>query len=169
MIRLEPLDQRYAADFDRLVEDPEVVRNTRIPSDVPPDYGATWVRRYVQGWEDGTRAGFAILDGEGSFLGFAAVVDFDAEGNQGEIGYVTAREARGKGVAQRALRLVTGWALDEAGLERVELHIDPKNPASLRVAERCGYVREGVLRSLHLKEGERSDTVIYSMLPTDPR
>ncbi len=94
---------------------------------------------------------------------------FDAEGNQGEIGYVTVREARGRGVAQRALRLVTDWALDSAGLERVELHIDPENPASIRVAERCGYVHEGVLRSLYFKEDMRSDTVIYSLLPGDPR
>ena len=44
------------------------------------------------------------------------------------------------------------------GLQRVELHIDPENEASIRVAERCGYVREGVLRSLHFKEHLRGDT-----------
>jgi RimJ/RimL family protein N-acetyltransferase len=97
------------------------------------------------------------------------VVDFDPEGNQGEIGYVVAREARGQGIAQRALRLVTDWALDAAGLERVELHIAPENVPSIRAAECCGYVREGVLRSLHFKEDERGDTVIYSLLPGDPR
>ena len=167
VIRLEPLDERFAVDFEELARDPEVVANTRIPSTVEPGYGETWLARYIDAWREGTRAGFAILDGEGGFLGFAAIVDFDAEGNQGEIGYVTAREARGKGVAQRALRLVTDWALDDAGLERVELHIDPANPASVRVAEKCGYVREGVLRSLHFKEDLRSDTVIYSLLPGD--
>jgi RimJ/RimL family protein N-acetyltransferase len=169
VIRLEPLDERYGADFDRLVEDPEVVRNTRIPSKPPPGYGTEWLGRYVDAWREGTRAGFAILDGEDALVGFAAAVDFDSEGNQGEIGYVTVREARGRGIAGRALRLVTDWALDGAGLERIELHIAPENVASIRVAERCGYVREGMLRSLHFKEGERSDTVIYSLLPGDPR
>jgi len=107
VVRLEPLDERYAVDFERLVEDPEVLRNTRVPSNPPPGFGAEWVGRYAQGWRDGTRAGFAILDGDSAFLGFTGVVDLDAEGNQGEIGYVVVREARGQGIAGRSLRLVT--------------------------------------------------------------
>ena len=41
------------------------------------------------------------------------------------------------------------------------------NAASEKVAERCGYVREGTLRSAHVKEGIRSDTGIWSRLPGD--
>jgi RimJ/RimL family protein N-acetyltransferase len=110
-----------------------------------------------------------MLTPRGEFLGFAAIVDLDLEGRQGEIGYVVTPDARGRGVATRGLRLVTGWALDELGLLRVELHIDPENTASIRVAERCAYVREGVLRSLHFKEDIRGDTAIYSLLRTDLR
>lgn len=168
-IRLEPIDERYVEDFQRLVEDPEVVRHTRVPSSPPPGFGATWVARYVDAWSEGNRAGFAILDGDGVFLGFVAVVDHDAEGAQAEIGYVVAPEARGRGIAARALGLLTEWALDDLGLQRVELRIDPENVASIRVAERCGYVREGIFRSLHFKEDLRGDTAVYSLLPGDPR
>jgi RimJ/RimL family protein N-acetyltransferase len=168
-IRLDPLDERYVADFERLLGDPVVLRNTRVPSLPPPGFASAWVGRYVQGWEDGSRAGFAIVAPEARFLGFGGVVDLDLEAAQGEIGYVVVAEARGRGVARRALRLITGWALGELGLERVELHIDPENTASIRVAERCAYVREGVLRSLHFKEGLRGDTAIYSLLRSDPR
>jgi len=168
-IRLEPIDERFVPDFERLLEDPEVVRNTRVPSSPPPDFASLWVGRSVEGWQDGSRAGFAILSPEATFLGFGGLVDLDLDAGQGEIGYVVAPEARGRGVASRALRLITGWAIDELGLERVELHIDPENTASIRVAERCAYVREGVLRSLHFKDAIRADTAIYSMLPADPR
>jgi RimJ/RimL family protein N-acetyltransferase len=168
-IRLDPLDERYVRDFERLLGDPEVVRNTRVPSSPPPGFVSAWIGRYVDGWQDGSRAGFAILSPEGAFLGFGGVVDMDLGARQGEIGYVVAREARRRGVAGRALRLITDWALDELGLERVELHIDPDNIASIRVAERCAYVREGVLRSLHFKEELRADTAIYSLLRGDSR
>ena len=47
--------------------------------------------------------------------------------------------------------------------------IDVENAASERVAERCGYVREGVMRSIHLKQGARVDAAIWSKLPSDPR
>lgn len=51
---------------------------------------------------------------------------------------------------------------------RLELWIDVVNEASKRVAERCGYVREGVLRSVYFKQGRRHDFEIWSRLPTDP-
>src|SRR4029079_2558817 len=103
------------------------IRPARVPPDPPPGFASTWVGRYVEGWREGTRAGFAVLSPEGEFLGFNAIVDLHSEGRQGEIGYVVAKEARGRGVASRSLRLVTDWALDCLGLLRVELHIDPEN------------------------------------------
>jgi len=52
--------------------------------------------------------------------------------------------------------------------ERLELRISVDNVASKRVAERCGYTRDGVLRSLYVKEGLREDTEVWSRLPGDP-
>jgi len=85
-----------------------------------------------------------------------------------ELGYVVASAARGRGVATAALGLLTDWALEELGAERLELRISVDNVASKRVAERCGYVRDGVLRSLYVKEGLREDTEVWSRLPGDP-
>ena len=52
-------------------------------------------------------------------------------------------------------------------MERIELLISVDNPASKRVAERAGYVREGVLRSLWFKQDRREDTEIWSRLAGD--
>ena len=167
-VRLEPLAAKFAPDFDRLLRDSDIVRHTRVPTKPPAGFAASWVDRYVAGWADGTRAGFAILSAaEDDFLGMAALVDLDLPARQAEIGYIVSPEARGRGVASRALRLITDWSLGPLGLERVELRIDVANTASIRVAERLGYVREGVLRSLHLKEDLRSDVAIYSRLAGD--
>ena len=63
------------------------------------------------------------------------------------MGYRLAEPARGRGVATEAVRLLAGWALGVLRLERLELMIHPENTASQRVAERCGFKREGLLRS----------------------
>ncbi len=169
-IRLEPLvDDRFVGGFAGLVADPDVVRFTRVPARAPAGFAETWVRRYVDGWAAGDRAGFAIVSEDGEFLGMAGLVALDLDANEGEIGYMVAPAARGRGVAGRALRLVTDWALDALRLARVELRIDVENESSLRVAERAGYVREGVFRSVHLKQGLRSDQAVYALLPGDPR
>jgi len=85
----------------------------------------------------------------------------------GEVGYWVKREARGRGVATRALELVARWALVEKGLGRFQLRADVANGPSQRVAEKAGFVREGVLRSALAFKGERRDVVMYSLVPDD--
>ncbi len=84
----------------------------------------------------------------------------------GHIGYWCAREARGRGVTTRALRLLCKHGLEDLRLERLELITDPDNRASQRVAEKVGFQREGVLRShlLH-PDARRRDSVMFLLLP----
>jgi RimJ/RimL family protein N-acetyltransferase len=168
VIRLEPLGEAHLSGLAALGQDPAVARNTRVPEPWPPGFERTWLDLYEQGSREGTRDGYAVVDAEtGAFLGIAGVVDIHPDANQGEIGYALAAEARGRGIATRALRLVTRYALDELRLERLELQIATDNDASIRVAEKCGYRREGILRSLYIKPGRRGDFAIYSRLRTD--
>jgi RimJ/RimL family protein N-acetyltransferase/SAM-dependent methyltransferase len=88
----------------------------------------------------------------------------------GHIGYWCAAEARGRGIATRALRRVCRYALDELELDRLELTADVENFASQRVAEKVGFQREGVVRSaLRDPEGHRRDSVRFSLLPGELR
>lgn len=82
-------------------------------------------------------------------------------------GYWLARDARGRGVATRTLRLLARWAFDHLAVARLELTCAPDNIASQRVAERCGFVREGVLRSHIRFQGGRRDSVMFSLLPSE--
>jgi len=164
-IRLEPLTAEHAAAMDALARDDDVARFTRIPVPVPDGFGSVWVERYIRGRDAGTSAAFAIADAEnGGTLGFIGLVKLDLETQEAEAGYIVSSHARGRGVATRALRLLTSWSFEELPLERIELLIDVENPASEVVAQRCGYTREGVLRWTYLKPGLRSDTIVYSML-----
>ena len=91
----------------------------------------------------------------------------DRQGRTVELGYVIAPSARGRGVATRALELLTEWAFETLGALRAELIISVENHGSKRVAQRAGYQMEGVLRSTHFKQGLRADVEIWSRLPTD--
>lgn len=167
LIRLEPLGRSDAAHYLGVIGDPDVVRFTRVPAGADEAFVRSWLGRYESGWEDGSRAGFTILGRDGGFLGFAAIVELSLEHREGEIGYLVAPAARGRGIAPRAVGLLTRWAFEELGLLRLELRIDVRNPASEKVAERAGYVRDGVLRSLHFKDGVRSDVAVWSRLSQD--
>jgi [ribosomal protein S5]-alanine N-acetyltransferase len=88
---------------------------------------------------------------------------------RGEFGYLVAARARRRGVGARALRLLARYAFEEHGLARLEAMVRPGNDASIAVAERVGFRREGLLRSYTVIRGERVDTLMLSMLPGELR
>ena len=169
MIRLEPVAVEHLSLLRSLVADPAVQRFTRIPVPPPPDFPEQWLDAYLEGREDGTRIGFAIVEDEtGEQLGMAVAPTIEPEAATAELGNGGVAAARGRGVATAALGLLTDWAFEDQGAERLELRISVDNLASKGVAERCGYVRDGVLRSLYVKEGLPVDREVSSRLPGDP-
>lgn len=69
-------------------------------------------------------------------------------------------QARGRGVASSALQLFVQWAFNELELVRMQALIEPWNEASIRVAERAGFRREGLLRRYF----KRRDVLMYAVL-----
>ena len=164
-LQLEPLTDEHRDDLDALLHDPLVLRFTRFPDPLPPDYVSVVLERYRT---DDTRQGFVARDGAGAFLGVCMVVGLDRDAQECELGYMVAPAARGRGAATEMLRQLTTYAFEELGLVRLTLHIGADNGASERVAERNGYTREGLLRNAYVKPGVRSDTSIWSKLASDP-
>jgi RimJ/RimL family protein N-acetyltransferase len=166
---LRPLAEEHLEAVGGLFDDPDVLRFTRLPVPPPPGYEREWLDRYEVGRRDGTREAFAAVDNDdGSFLGLALAVDIDREAREVELGYIVAPAARGRGVATAMLDELTRWAFAELEALRITLIIDVENSASAGVAERCGYVLEGVMRSSFLKDDVRIDAGLWSRLPSDP-
>lgn len=134
---------------------------------VPQPYTLDDARRYIQECMDAAddRRPFAITDAESGALIGSIDMHITRLG-AGHIGYWLAANARGRGLATAALRTLSRWTIEELGLGRIELATDPDNLASQRVAEKAGFQREGVLRSmLPTREGPRRDGVMFSLLP----
>jgi RimJ/RimL family protein N-acetyltransferase len=167
-VRLEPLNDAHVGAVAAMLADPDVLRFTRVPDPTPDGFAQEWLATYEAGRRDGTREAFAAIDPGGRFVGLGLAFGIDRNDGEAELGYIVAPEARGRGLGTAILRALTDWAFAEAGVQRLRLVIDVENPGSLRVAERTGYVREGVLRSVHFKGGRRIDAVLLSRLPTDP-
>jgi RimJ/RimL family protein N-acetyltransferase len=167
-VLLTPFGEPHLDAIPALVDDPDTKRFTRIPVPPPPGFAEAWLDMYERGRSDGTREAFAIVDEDGTFLGLALAPVIERDDRTVELGYVITPAARGRGVASAALRQLTDWAFAELGAERIELLISVDNEASKRVAANAGYVREGVMRSVHVKQGIREDTEIWSRLPGDP-
>lgn len=79
-----------------------------------------------------------------------------------DVGYVTMRAHRGRGISSRAVRGFTRWAFERAGIQRIEMGIKSMNRPSVAVAERAGYHGESVRRSrLSNRDGSYADELSY--------
>jgi ribosomal-protein-alanine N-acetyltransferase len=78
-------------------------------------------------------------------------------------------EARGSGVATRALGAIADWAFAAVGFHRLELDHSIQNPASCRVAVKAGFVPEGTVRARALHFDGWHDMHVHGLLADDPR
>jgi RimJ/RimL family protein N-acetyltransferase len=104
-----------------------------------------------------------IVDGN-TIVGGASLTNYDTFRDRVELGYWLHAEGRGRGIATRTARALALHAFNE-GVMRVEAVVRPENIPSIRVLERAGFSREGLMRSL-LRHGEgRADAILFSLLP----
>ncbi len=110
------------------------------------DEAAAWIDNVNRGWEAEKLAGWAA-EIDGTVVGRAVLRFVDLHDGIAEVGYWVLPEARGRGVATRAVEVLSSWALDVLGLHRLELEHSVRNEVSCRVAVRTGFAPEGTRRS----------------------
>jgi RimJ/RimL family protein N-acetyltransferase len=166
---LRPWDDGDLTAIVAACQDPSIPRYVSL---VPSPYTEADARAWLAGQAPARRRGESLdlaITGaaSGEVLGAIGLGDVDWRHRRGAVGYWLAPAGRGRGAATAALRLLADWAFAALQLGRLELVVEPVNAASVRVAERCGFVREGLLRSYQLIGGERRDMYIYGLLPND--
>jgi RimJ/RimL family protein N-acetyltransferase len=153
------------ADVDAIApafRDPEVGGEAGLP---PVDTAALrmMLREQLPWLRDrGMLAPYVIEDTDsGTILGGANLRLFDPMRDTVELGYWLFVEARGRGVATRAVRALVEDS-HSRGINRVEAHVRIGNVASERVLERAGFEREGVKRRLLRHGGARVDATLFA-------
>jgi len=119
----------------------------------------------------GVRAGeflqWAIVRDDDGLIGTCSLFELSVADRRASFGYALARAHWGNGYALEAARLVLAHAFGTIGLRRLEADVDPRNLASLRLLDRLGFTREGLLRERWLVSGETQDSLICVLLARD--
>jgi RimJ/RimL family protein N-acetyltransferase len=164
---LRQIEEGDRADVLRTMRDPLVRRWLNMPADADDRHFDELRRRVAEGWESGERFDYAVAESvEGRAVG--AVVASRRHRENYELAYLAGEDGRGRGLMSCALRLLCD-ALFAAGVGRLEIRTHPDNAESQRLAERAGFVREGVERRSIWLHGRRQDAILWSLLPDDPR
>jgi len=120
-------------------------------------------------WSSGSHASWVVVDDADVLLGSVSLHTIDRRQNDAQIGYWTAPEARGRGVAPLATDAVCRWGFGALPIDRVELCHAVENEASGRVAAKAGFTVEGRLRrSFRYGDGVKHDELLWARLSDDP-
>ncbi len=140
----------------------------------PPDEleKAAWrmrLRRYRDDAATGTAAAFFIFANETDRLAGGITLGNIRHGvaQSGQIGYWIGQRYAGQGYMVEAIRLLVPYAFDTLRLHRIEAACIPDNARSMRVLEKAGFKREGLLRSYLRINGSWQDHYLYALIAND--
>jgi RimJ/RimL family protein N-acetyltransferase len=152
-----------AEPLARFANDRSVWRNLRDA--FPHPYSLENARAFLErtvGAEPETNLAIAVEDGAVGGIGFT--LQEDVARRSAEIGFWLGAPYRDRGIATAAVRALAEHAFAAHDLLRIYAQVFEWNGASLRVLERAGFQREGVLRRAAVKDGAVIDVFLYARL-----
>jgi ribosomal-protein-serine acetyltransferase len=119
-------------------------------------------------WDAEAGWNFTILEDD-EVIGSVGLDNYDAAVETCNLGYWLRSERAGRGLMTEAAGRVVHYGFEIVGLHRLELRAAQANVASVRVAEKLGFAREGLLRDGSRGAEGWHDTYLYALLSFDPR
>jgi RimJ/RimL family protein N-acetyltransferase len=138
-----------------------------LPPGLPtsPDELAQWFAEGMHLVNRDSALHLMMLDrASGRIVGSIGLFHIDWQVGSAEIGYGVRSDARNQGYATEALAAVARWALTEGGIQRAFLTANTDNLASIRVAEKAGFRREGTMRRAGIEDDGLHDLALFSLL-----
>ena len=127
-----------------------------------------WISQQRDLWTQDRAYEFAVVDpGDGGYLGGCGVNSISRLHRFANLGYWIRSSASARGVATAAARLAARFGFDHLDLQRLELVIEPENAASIRVAEKLGARREGLLHNRLNVENDQRDALMFALVAGD--
>ncbi len=128
----------------RAARDPAIGRFSHLPDLLDDAAVAAWIEGMPAEREAGQALRLIVADASRPSHLRGAIALFDVRGReQGEVGYWIEPGSRGRGLAGRAVSLLSRWAFEVFGLGGLVARVDPPNVASRRVLLGCGFVDRG--------------------------
>jgi RimJ/RimL family protein N-acetyltransferase len=159
-------DEDLAGVYEQC-QDPLSQQWTTVPLPYSHDDARSFVGELIpEGWADDSRWGLAVeVDGR-----YAGTVELRDEGEgRAEVAYGSHPWARGRGVMERAVRLLVDWGFESQGVQVMMWRANKGNWPSRKLAWRLGFTLEGTIRKALPQRGELRDAWVGTLLPDDER
>ena len=164
-LELRPMEQRHAPAMFAIVErDRDYLRQYQNWPDkiVNLNDMRRSIRYSMQKRQQNSGQDFVVLL-QGVVVGKVGLVYINWQEKLSEIGYWLAQPVQGQGIITRSARVLTGYALGQLRLEKIQIRCAVGNTRSRAIPERLGYEFEGIVPGVTQQHGAFIDEAVYSM------
>jgi RimJ/RimL family protein N-acetyltransferase len=170
-LHVQPLAAADALAVSEIFADRQTRRWLPFPAGAGPAEGLAWCTDLAgERRESGAGDHYAVVRREdGGIVGLLWTERTDWLAKSTEVCYAVSAAARGFGVAAEAIDALAIALILEHGFQRIEMRVAPGNTASRRVAEKAGFVYEGLLRNAGHVHSGRVDLEMWSLVAGDLR
>lgn len=149
-----------AKKFYEILSNPSFIYFTVKPKSVGDE--EKWLKDNLKRRKNNTEWNFTILY-DNQIVGAVGIKINIHRKYIGEIGYFFDEDYWGKGIATEAVKLAEKEGFNKLGLTRIEILMQPENKASEKVALKCGYEKEGLLKkAIEGTDNKKKDALIYA-------
>ncbi|MCG5216322.1 GNAT family N-acetyltransferase [Streptosporangium sp. KLBMP 9127] len=162
---LRPFDTADAPAIHEVIQ----ARHEFLPPGAPGHVSGVsqWLRHGVHELSASGQGIHLAITTEGEIVGGISLFSTRWGAGITEIGYGVHPAHRGNGYATEAVRGLSRHVMAETGLHRAEIRVNLDNAPSLRVADKAGFVKEGVLRDAGMEDDGPHDLVVFGLLRSD--
>jgi len=162
-IRLRPFRLSDADKLTEMANNKKISRNLR--DGFPHPYTHEDAVTFISHCLDMHRDTFFAIEFKGEYVGNISLSPcHDVYRKSAEIGYFIAEPYWNKGIASAAVKIIVEFGFNNLGMMRIQTGVYEYNPASRRVLEKCGFVKEGIFKKAIYKEGGLWDEVRFAIL-----
>lgn len=167
-VMLRRLGEQDVAVLTANCQDPAAVRWTSVPEGYTEQDARDYIFTHVPAaWANGEQQNFAVARAEDDqLLGTIGLQRFQP--GSAEIGINMGPESRGSGAAERAARLLIGYAFDQLNLQYLYWRAGVSNWASRKLAWKLGFRHEATIRGYFVQRGVPTDAWIMTLAAGDP-
>ncbi|SHF75397.1 Protein N-acetyltransferase, RimJ/RimL family [Microbulbifer donghaiensis] len=165
-LQLRWLTEADLPSLQAIFADPQVVRYMATE----PLGTRAAAEQYLQSIREGFLEGSLYQWGielEGEIIGTCTLAAIDRQNRHAQIGFALKRDCWGRGLILKAVPAVIEFAFKRLQSHRIGADADPRNVASIRVLEKLGFQREGLLRECYFHMGEIQDALLFGLLQRD--
>lgn len=156
-------------DIFEFTSDPEVEKLTGMFT-LHTTYEETekFIKRHLESYKKQSSIPWVIIyKPHNKVIGIINLFSYIPTHFRAEIGYVSARNYWGKGIATEAATAVLDFGFNVMGLHKIHATVDPRNLSSRHALEKCGFHYEGLLRDHYFLKHLFCDRMVYSMLKSE--